>query len=45
MIILFKILYEVANLYDIFRFRGNNVMTPTATNPANRRQIRPHGDW
>ncbi|PUZ51502.1 hypothetical protein GQ55_6G192800 [Panicum hallii var. hallii] len=29
----------------VFRFRGNNVMTPAATNPANRRQIRPHRDW
>ncbi|PVH63817.1 hypothetical protein PAHAL_2G112800 [Panicum hallii] len=29
----------------VFRFRGNDVITPAATNPANRRQIRPHGDW
>ncbi|PVH38819.1 hypothetical protein PAHAL_5G362100 [Panicum hallii] len=29
----------------VFRFRGNNVMTPATTNPANRRRIRPHGDW
>ncbi|PVH64139.1 hypothetical protein PAHAL_2G199900 [Panicum hallii] len=29
----------------VFRFGGNNVMTRAAINPANRRQIRPHGDW